>query len=102
MVWAASWETLNPSAAPEAAIHVVIQLSRLSDGRRRLVSFQEITGMEGDVVSMQEIFEFRREGIDSDGKVIGHLAPTGLRPKFSEQLALAGFKLPADIFEPEI
>ena len=58
--------------------------------------------MEGDIITMQEIFEFRREGIDEDGKVIGEVMPTGIRPQFSEQLALAGFKLPADIFEPDI
>ncbi len=83
-----------------AAIHVVIQLSRLSDGRRKLVSLQEITGMEGEIVTMQEIFEFRREGIDENGKVIGELLPTGIRPKFSAQLEIAGFKLSDGIFEP--
>jgi pilus assembly protein CpaF len=83
-----------------AAIHVVIQLSRLSDGRRKLVSLQEITGMEGEIVTMQEIFEFRREGIDGDGKVIGELLPTGIRPKFGAKLELAGYKLSDGIFEP--
>jgi pilus assembly protein CpaF len=83
-----------------AAIHIVIQLSRLSDGRRKLVSLQEITGMEGEIVTMQEIFEFRREGIDEDGKVIGELLPTGIRPQFSAQLETAGYKLSDGIFEP--
>ncbi len=82
-----------------SAINVVIQLSRLSDGTRRLVSLQEITGMEGEVVTMQEIFTFARLGVDEDGKVIGELVPTGLRPQFAEKLRLAGIDLPADLFE---
>jgi len=83
-----------------SAIHIVIQLSRLSDGRRKLVSLQEITGMEGEIVTMQEIFEFQRGGIDADGKVIGELLPTGIRPQFSTQLEMAGYKLSDGIFEP--
>jgi pilus assembly protein CpaF len=82
-----------------SAIHVVIQLARLSDGTRRLVSLQEITGMEGEVVTMQEIFTFDRLGIDEDGRVIGELVPTGLRPSFAEQLRSAGIELSADLFE---
>jgi pilus assembly protein CpaF len=82
-----------------SAIDVVIQLSRLSDGRRRLVSLQEVTGMEGEVVSMQEIFTFDRQGVDEDGKVIGEIAATGLRPRFSEKLRLSGIELPGDLFE---
>ncbi len=82
-----------------AAIHVVIQLARLSDGTRRLVSLQEITGMEGEVVTMQEIFTFERFGIDEDARVIGRLLPTGLRPSFAEMLRTAGIELPADLFE---
>ncbi len=82
-----------------SAIDVVIQLSRLSDGRRKLVSLQEITGMEGEIVTMQEIFTFERLGIDADGNVLGDIVPTGVRPKFAEKLKLAGFTLPADLFE---
>jgi len=82
-----------------AAINVVIQLSRLSDGRRKLVSLQEITGMEGDIVTMQEIFQFQREGVDADGNVIGELVPTGIRPKFASKLEIAGFKLSDGIFD---
>jgi pilus assembly protein CpaF len=84
-----------------SAIDVVIQLSRLSDGRRKLVSFQEIAGMEGEIVTMQEIFKFERRGIGEDGTVLGELLPTGVRPKFSEKLRLAGFELSADLFEPK-
>jgi len=82
-----------------SAINVVVQLSRLSDGRRRLVSLQEVTGMEGDVVTMQEIFTFDRRGVDEDGKVIGEITATGLRPRFSEKVRLAGIDLPGDLFE---
>ncbi len=82
-----------------SAINVVIQLARLSDGTRRLVSLQEITGMEGEVVTMQEIFTFVRLGVDEDRKVIGELVPTGLRPQFAEKLRVAGVALPADLFE---
>jgi pilus assembly protein CpaF len=82
-----------------SAIHVVMQLARLSDGTRRLVSLQEITGMEGEVVTMQEIFTFDRLGVDEDGRVIGELVPTGLRPSFAEQLRSAGIELSADLFE---
>ena len=82
-----------------SAIDVVIQLSRLSDGRRKLVSLQEITGMEGEIVTMQEIFTFERLGIDADGNVLGDIVPTGVRPKFAENLKLAGCTLPADLFE---
>ncbi len=82
-----------------SAIDVVIQLVRLSDGRRRLSSLQEITGMEGDVVSMQEIFMFEKVGISEDGTVIGRFRATGVRPKCSERLAAAGIHLPSDMFE---
>jgi len=82
-----------------SAINVVIQLSRLSDGRRKLVSLQEITGMEGEIVTMQEIFTFERKGIDSDGNVLGEIVPTGVRPKFAEKLKLSGFPLAADLFD---
>ena len=82
-----------------SAIDVVIQLSRLSDGRRKLVSLQEITGMEGEIVTMQEIFTFERLGIDADGNVLGDIVPTGVRPKFAEKLKLSGFPLAADLFD---
>jgi pilus assembly protein CpaF len=81
-----------------SAIHVVLQLSRLSDGRRRVVSLQEITGMEGDVITMQEIFRFAREGVESDGSVIGRFEATGVRPSFTADLAAAGFHIRPEIF----
>jgi pilus assembly protein CpaF len=63
------------------------------------VSLQEITGMEGEVVTMQEIFKFERHGLGEDGAVIGELLPTGIRPSFTEQLRIAGVELPAELFE---
>src|SRR5262249_55882178 len=70
-----------------SAIQVVLQLERMSDGRRRLVSLHEITGMEGDIITMQELFQFRREGTDDRGVIHGHYWATGVRPKFATVLA---------------
>ena len=83
-----------------SAIHVVVQIQRMSDGRRRLVSLQEITGMEGEVVSMQEIFAFRRTGTDAEGRIQGHFAATGVRPKFARRLEEWGMPLPEHLFDP--
>lgn len=81
-----------------SAINVVIQLSRMSDGTRRLVSLQEITGMEGDVVSMQEIFNYHQMGVDDNGKVIGEFRATGIRPSFADHVASRGIYLTPDMF----
>jgi pilus assembly protein CpaF len=83
-----------------SALNVIIQVERLSDGRRRLVSLSELTGMEGDIVTMQEIFRFRRTGMGDNGAVLGHFEATGIRPKFLEQLSLRGFELSNDLFRP--
>nr|WP_310524775.1 CpaF family protein [Polymorphobacter sp.] len=83
-----------------SAIHVVLQLERLSDGRRRLTSIAEVTGMEGEIVLMQEIFKFVREGVDADGKVLGEMRPMGIRPKFMEVLSARGINLPSSLFDP--
>lgn len=83
-----------------SAISLVIQLQRLSDGKRRVTQVSEITGMEGDVVQTQDIYEFVRSGVDSDGQVLGELRATGIRPKFLEQLNLAGCGVSSDIFDP--
>ena len=83
-----------------SAICVVIQLQRLSDGKRRVTQVSEITGMEGDVTQTQNIYEFVRSGLDSEGNVLGELRATGIRPKFLEQLILAGCSVPNDIFDP--
>ncbi|HVH75900.1 MAG TPA: CpaF family protein [Stellaceae bacterium] len=83
-----------------SAIHAVIQLGRLSDGTRRLLSIQELAGMEGEIVTMNEVFRYVRTGIDEEGKVIGSFQATGIRPKFMQQLETRGLKLSADIFDP--
>jgi pilus assembly protein CpaF len=81
-----------------SAIQVVLQLERMSDGRRRVISLQEITGMEGDVVTMQEIFTFRRCGVDAEGHVLGRFEATGIRPRFAERLRMRGIELSNDLF----
>ena len=84
-----------------SAINVVIQVARLSDGRRRLVSLSEITGMEGEVVTMQEIFRFRQTGLSADGAVVGKFEATGIRPRFLEQVMAHGVTLSPDLFRPD-
>jgi len=73
-----------------SAINIIVQIARLSDGSRRVVSISEITGMEGPVVTLQEVFVFERKGIDPEGRIIGHFKPTGVRPHFTDRLAAAG------------
>ncbi len=82
-----------------SALTIVVQVSRFSDGTRKVISVSEITGMEENVISMQEIFTFRRKGIGPDGRVIGAFVPSGIRPKFLERLRIAGMILPQSIFE---
>jgi pilus assembly protein CpaF len=82
-----------------SAIDVVVQVSRLSDGTRKVISLAEITGMEGEVVTMQDIFVFRKRGIRENGEVLGEFVPTGVRPKFAEKLLVTGIHLPASMFE---
>ncbi len=82
-----------------SAIDLVVQMSRLSDGTRKLVAVTEITGMEGETVTMQDIFVFKREGIGPNGEVLGDFEPTGIRPKFTERLAAAGIRFPIETFQ---
>lgn len=82
-----------------SAINVVVQCARLSDGTRKVVSISEITGMEENIISMHEIFAFQRRGIGPGGKVIGTFRPTGIRPKFLEQLRVSGITVPMHLFE---
>jgi pilus assembly protein CpaF len=84
-----------------AAVTVVLQVSRLSDGCRKLVSMQEITGMEGEIISMQEIFHFEQTGVDKDGKVQGQFRASGVRPRFAERLKMFGVPVPDDTFDPD-
>ncbi len=95
--------TIAPAALRQqvvAAISVVIQAARLSDGRRKIVSIQEITGIEGEVIVMQEIFGFEQTGIGPDGAVLGQFRATGIRPHFCERLRVRGVVLPDDVFDP--
>jgi len=82
-----------------AAIQIVIQQSRMSDGTRKVTGISEITGMEGDVITMQEIFLFEKLGVTQDGKVIGRFRASGVRPKACERMKASGIHLPADMFE---
>ena len=84
-----------------SAITIVVQATRLSDGTRKVTSISEITGMEENVISMQEIFSFQKKGIGPDGKVIGVFKPSRIRPKFQERLRISGIILPPSIFENE-
>jgi pilus assembly protein CpaF len=84
-----------------SAIDVVVQVSRQSDGKRRVTTISEVTGMEGEVVTMQDIFMFKKLGIGEKGEVLGDYTPTGIRPKFAEKLVTSGFNLPTTMFEPQ-
>ena len=84
-----------------SAIHVVLQVARLSDGRRKIISLSELTGMEGEVVQMQEIFRYRQTGMSPEGQVIGKFEATGIRPRFIDQVMAHGVTLSADLFRPD-
>ncbi|HKY21897.1 MAG TPA: CpaF family protein [Vicinamibacterales bacterium] len=82
-----------------SAIQIVVQQARMSDGTRKVTSISEITGMEGDIITMQEIFRFDKLGLGPDGKVLGRFVATGVRPKVCERLKASGVQLPVDLFE---
>ena len=81
-----------------SAVNIVIQVSRLADGRRKILSIQEVTGMEGDVITMQELFHFHRSGVETDGKVAGYFCATGVRPFFFNRLTAYGQAVPDEAF----
>jgi pilus assembly protein CpaF len=83
-----------------SAIRVIVQLQRLADGRRRIVSVAEITGMEGEVIQMQEIYRFVRESTDENGNIHGSFKATGIRPSFLSDLKAIGIDLPPGHFDP--
>tara|TARA_R110002051_G_scaffold402_8_gene1670 strand:+ start:1613 stop:3052 length:1440 start_codon:yes stop_codon:yes gene_type:complete len=83
-----------------SAVNLIVQASRLQDGSRRMTSITEITGMEGDVISMQEIFRFQRVGLTPENKILGHYTATGVRSHYSERFRMWGYDLPASIYEP--
>jgi len=85
-----------------SAIHVVVQVNRMSDGKRRMTSATEIVGMEGDIVTMQEIFKFNREGTDEHGKIQGRYMATGIRSRYADRFKQWGLDLPASLFRPDI
>src|SRR5882762_6424623 len=82
-----------------SAVHLFVQTARLSDGTRRVVNLTEVSGMEGEVITLQDIFVFEKRGVSPEGKVLGRFAATGIRPKFYEKLLAAGIRLPPDIFD---
>lgn len=85
-----------------AAIHVIIQATRLPDGSRKITSITEITGMEGDVITVQEIFAYEKQGLNDDGSVKGRFIATGVRPKVADKIRTSGINLPEDLFEPTL
>jgi pilus assembly protein CpaF len=97
-------ETLSLRRYVSSAIDVIVQVARLADGSRKVISFQEISGMEGDMVTMQEIFSFEQTGFDrsvgKNGKVHGRFRPLGVRPKFADRLEAMGLPLERTLFDP--
>ncbi len=83
-----------------SAVNLIVQASRLQDGSRRMTSITEITGMEGDVITMQEVFRFQRTGLTPENKILGHFTAAGVRSHFSERFRMWGYDLPASIYEP--
>ncbi|NIY82707.1 CpaF family protein [Vibrio hepatarius] len=98
--WNVSTKNLRSQIA--SAIHLVVQMDRQEDGKRRMVSIQEINGMEGEVITMSEIFKFQRQGVDHDGNVLGEYVATGIVPSCHDQLIKRGLDLPFDIFNEKI
>ena len=84
-----------------SSINVIIQLTRLGDGTRKIVSIQEITGMEGNIITMQELFCFNQTGVTDEGAVKGHFKPTGIRPRFGDRLKSLGIEFPRTAFDPD-
>jgi pilus assembly protein CpaF len=85
-----------------SAITIVVQATRMSDGTRKITAISEITGMEENVISMQEIFSFQKKGIGPDGRVIGTFVPSRIRPRFLERLRVSGIVLPPSLFDKEM
>jgi len=85
-----------------SAVHILVQCSRLSDGTRRVTSITEVTGMEGEILTLQEIFALEKRGLAYDGRVMGRFVASGIVPKFNEKLAAAGIRLPLDVFDESV
>jgi pilus assembly protein CpaF len=84
-----------------SAVNLLVQVSRLQDGSRRMTSVTELTGMEGDIITLQEVFRFQRTGLTPDNKIIGHYTATGVRSHFAERFKLWGYDLPSSVYEPQ-
>jgi pilus assembly protein CpaF len=82
-----------------SAIDVIVQVSRMSDGKRKIMAISEITGMEGNVVTMQDVFTYKRTGMGENGQVLGQFVSTGIRPRFIDRLKLSGVELPPNTFD---
>ena len=95
----ASMQLISIRQQIASAVHLLIQAARMSDGSRRIVNISEVTGMEGEVVTLQDIFVFEKRGLSPEGKVLGRFAATGIRPKFYEKLLAAGIRLRPDLFD---
>jgi pilus assembly protein CpaF len=85
-----------------SAVHVLVQAARLSDGSRRVMNITEVTGMEGDMITLQDIFVFEKRGVSPDGKVLGRFCATGIRPKFADKLLAAGLHLAPELFDQSV
>src|SRR5580698_3882806 len=85
-----------------SAVHLLVQVSRMSDGSRRVVNLTEVTGMEGDVLTLQDVFVFEKRGLNPDGRVVGRFAATGIRPKFTDKLLAAGIRMRPDLFDESV
>jgi pilus assembly protein CpaF len=81
-----------------SAVHLVVQIARFRDGTRRITQVTEVQGMENQTITMQDIFVFEQRGVDEQGRIIGELVPTGLRPKFAERFEVEGIQVPPDLF----
>jgi pilus assembly protein CpaF len=81
-----------------SALHIVIHLARFVDGSRKVVAVSEISGMEGQIVTMQDLFLFHHEGVDANGQVLGRMVPTGIQPRFLERLSQMGISLSSELF----
>ncbi|WP_082494503.1 CpaF family protein [Methylobacterium sp. Leaf108] len=99
---AANMSTSSIRSQIASGIQLLLQLQRLSDGRRRVTSISEVTGMEGEVIQMQEIYRFVREGVDTNHQVIGAFRATGVRPKFLQELKAQGIDMPGQAFDPTV
>ncbi len=99
---AASMSAASIRSQIASGIQLVLQLQRMTDGRRRVTSIAEVTGMEGDVIQMQEIYRFMREAVDEGDQVVGQYRATGIRPRFMTELKARGIDLPAQAFDPRV